>query len=649
LPDVWTFAAGPWQSLPIAEIADGVARSVTWRLVGNHEASFTINGDEAAYRALGTKLGPTPTVKAQPPQVTTLGVRFAYGNMQGPYKTSDTTRMAQIPYQVDLVRGAMACDIFAAVELHEENNMDDYFLTQLKAKDSNWSECQGKGGNQLLLRPTLYSAKAKNVQMPGDRWMTDFTVTHKTSGYVFNIVVTHFRSNDDDGTKRDREREAEAKFVAKYVLNMKRTIVVGDFNWKHATEKELRGILATSGFRGLQTRVPGIAEGDKDSSGGDDNKNDGLWIDDILTRADQVVTSAAGIPAGQASDHYLWDRATVFFTDVPVSPGTSAVTPQVGEGGIAEMMWDLWVLRNGSPLFRGRIGPSSDTGDDDGNLSSTFSAADYRELLNRRLLFEGDKVDFVTYEQSDIAWSLISSTQAKAGGNLGIVRGAGKVTGVKRDRSTYAPGDSIGATINLLSQVANGFDWDIQPNLTDTSMTFDVFYPSRGADRSVVLDYGGRVVSFNRQVDPGTFGNAVRGTGDETLTPVRQEAAGLATDPAGRWDLQYADDAVKVAQTLTDKTAQALADGQYVQPSWTVTLAPGTWNGPSDFWLGDQVTLVVKAGRLNVVESLRVVEIGLSIDENNLDTLTVTLGVPDPKHRRTARTINRRLTALERR
>ena len=315
---------------------------------------------------------------------------------------------------------------------------------------------------------------------------------------------------------------------------------------------------------------------------------------------------------------------------------------------INELEWDLWVMWNGQALFRGRVGPSSDTGSENG-LSTQFGAADYRELLQRRFLFEGDTLSYTTTDQAAIAWGLISSTQSKIGGQLRIVRGAGQTTGVSRDRTTYVAGATIGATLDQLSQVIDGFDYDLNPSSTSLDLSFDIYYPSRGVDRSVVLDYGGRVASFTRQVDPSTFGNAVRASGADTLAAIRQEAPGLATDPAGRWDFQFSDTSITVASTLQGKAAKALADGQYVAPSWTVTLPPGGWSGPSDFWLGDQVSLVVKFGRLNVVESLRVMEMALALDDNGSDVMTATLGQPNPKLKRTARIINRRLSALERR
>lgn len=256
-------------------------------------------------------------VPVQPPSTTVpVPIAIGYGNMQGPYSTSDTSRMAQLPFQANLI-AAMGVDVFAAVECHEEKQMHKLFLNSyLKAKDSNWTLIEGDGGNQLFVKGNLYSATARPMQLPYGRNVTDFTLTSKATGTQANVLVTHwFADDDDDGTKRDKEREAAAKFIAQYAVGLKHVILAGDFNFQTDTIVKLRGILAGAGLVGLQTRLPGIANGTKDSSSG---SSSGRWIDDIFTRVDQSVTNAAGVLAGNggtgsASDHYLWDKVTVGF------------------------------------------------------------------------------------------------------------------------------------------------------------------------------------------------------------------------------------------------------------------------------------------------------------------------------------------------
>jgi hypothetical protein len=647
---------------------------------------------------------------------TTLNIPVLYGNLYGGYSLHDQRRLvggkdwaARIPAQVALVNSSGAW-LFFAVECHEETGSGlptgghKYLLSKLQAADPDWALSVGNGGNHCFYRPSKFAAvTASSHDFQTGRSFSDFTLREKVTSATVRSVLTHFMANDTNGTKRDKERESEAKELAAYVTANPVTFFVGDFNSSTESSGYPRATFEAAGWKGLRERGP-VVNGKRSTNS--TASTESYWIEDIWTRSPVKVSSSALVLTHGASDHNGWLKTTLSFdvaytppvTPVPPSPGPDYVDPRSpgigpgtwkfaagpwqglpttelsdatarsvtwrlrdsGEasltlpglspqaGRVEEMISDLWVMWNDHTLFRGRFGTSSDAGTGDG-ISAQFGVADYKALLQRRFLWEGDTLTYTNADQSDIAWGLISATQAKVGGNLNIVRGLGQSTGVVRDRSAYLAGDSIGATLDLLSGVLDGFDYDFAPTVGAGEIHFNLYYPQRGQDRGRVLDYGGRVASFTRQVDPSTFGNAVRATGVDTLAAVRAEASGLATDPAGRWDLQYAEQSVTVASTLAAKAAQTLASGQYVLPSWTVTLPPGTWGGPNDVWLGDQVTLVVKAGRLNVVESLRVYEIGLALDENDVDTITITLGAPNPALRRSQRSVSRRLNALERR
>ena len=93
-----------------------------------------------------------------------------------------------------------------------------------------------------------------------------------------------------------------------------------------------------------------------------------------------------------------------------------------------------------------------------------------------------------------------------------------------------------------------------------------------------------------------------------------------------------------------------MATRQVVTPDSTVTLKSNSWGGPDDIWLGDPVVLVVKSGPLNVVESLRVVEIPAAWDEEDNVTVALSLAaVTRPGRRWSLRKVDQRLQALERR
>jgi len=321
---------------------------------------------------------------------------------------------------------------------------------------------------------------------------------------------------------------------------------------------------------------------------------------------------------------------------------------------ISELVSDVWVYRNGVPLFRGRVGTTSDSYDGS-MLKTTVNVADYKGVLARRLLIEGDTLAYTTAtDQAAIALGLINATQGNSGGQLGIVAGIGASTGVTRVR-TFLAGQNVGEELDKLAHVQGGFDWDISPTRTP-ALHLDIYSPTRGATTSAVLDVGGRVRTFQRQYDPGMYANAVRITGANTtggappgLTAVNRAASNIGTAAQGRWDSQVGDTNIVEQTTLTERAGAELAESSTVLPQWTVELQPNSWGGPADVWLGDTVPLVGKIGRLNDVGPLRVQEITCVFDDDDTVTTTVTLGQVPLSRRFRLRTFSQRLSALERR
>lgn len=314
---------------------------------------------------------------------------------------------------------------------------------------------------------------------------------------------------------------------------------------------------------------------------------------------------------------------------------------------IQDLITDCWVFFNGQPIYRGRVGTNSDT--HDGNAHTVqVSTADYRGILQRRLLFEGDTLSYSSVDQAQVAWNLINTTQARTGSTLRILRGAGQTSGTTITQ-TFTAGTSVMENLDKLAYVANGFDYAINPTAT-TSLTFDVYSPNRGTDRSLVLNFPGSIAAFSRTVDPGQYANAVRFSGGSSLTPVRVEAADITTRPEGRWDSQSGDSTITNSAVLTSTAQGALAAADTVTPAWKVTLQPDGWRGPAQVWLGDPVTLQIQSGRLAVNAAYRVQEMEFNFDDNtNSVTTILTLGQVPPDRRYLLRRVNLRLTALERR
>lgn len=348
---------------------------------------------------------------------------------------------------------------------------------------------------------------------------------------------------------------------------------------------------------------------------------------------------------------------------------------------IVELSTDLYVFRRratGQPrelLYRGRIGKTADACSADGH-EVTVPSISYKGVLKRRLLMTGFSSANSAYtvgdssgtgrgqrwnqvDQMQIAWELVDGIQQLANGDLGIVNGIGQSSGKLRDR-TFQMGDSIAEQLDSLSDVIDGFDWDITPTYTNgaSGLRLDRWYRERGIVRNEVLAYlqsGSNLLSVQRQVDSSDFANAIRSKGRAPESsgsvqgvepaPVERYAT---PGPEGRWDKLFDEDSTTAAG-LAERADWRVADASLIRPSYTVELKPGVWRGPDHFWLGDTVKLVVQSGRLNVQTDVRVQTIDIAIDDNGDEQVSVTLGYPKKDFRSKMSEIDRRLARLERR
>lgn len=327
-------------------------------------------------------------------------------------------------------------------------------------------------------------------------------------------------------------------------------------------------------------------------------------------------------------------------------------------GYLSELATDLHVLRapyhgaRKERLYRGRIGKSGDTFDTDTH-SVTIPSLDYRAVLQRRHLMSGSQVTWTQKDQAEIAFGLIQQAQRHSGGSYGIVLGRTPATGVLRDR-TYELGDNIGDRLQELSEVIDGFDWDIT-STSPAGLQLDLWYPRRGtALDGIVLEFGGAIASGTRTVDSGDYANHIRVTGSQPEgggeEPAIQErsAPDLGSRPEGRWDKTYGE-SITTTKALEERADWLLDQAQVVTPSYSLSMRRGWWRGPSHVWLGDTVTVRIRSGRLRVNTRLRVHQIDIDISDDGTEDVTLTVGGPKPDYRRRAAAIEKRLASLERR
>lgn len=264
--------------------------------------------------------------------------------------------------------------------------------------------------------------------------------------------------------------------------------------------------------------------------------------------------------------------------------------------------------------------------------------------------------------QSQIMWEIFNGGQTKTNGTLGVRRGAIPTLDPVRNRpptgdpSTglvaqyFAAGSTRLAGIQSLEQVIGGAEWDINPDPTDlTKLTFDVYNLRGRTDPTAPLQLvvGSTVASGSRSQDMATYGNITRTVGSSqsvggltsvppvSWSPVSQDAtvdtAGKVL--AGRWERSFSSAAV-VQSGVNEAAARNLVTASNPYPSWSLSLTPGVWTGPSSLWLGDVTRLLCRVisaeataiPLLDVVELQRVLKLEISADEAGGVGVTVTVG-----------------------
>lgn len=285
---------------------------------------------------------------------------------------------------------------------------------------------------------------------------------------------------------------------------------------------------------------------------------------------------------------------------------------------ITALATDLHVYRDGVKLLRGRIGAEQDDITPSAHTTQ-FGAVDYRGMLAYRQVGPAG-ASYVGIDQGVIAFDLIDTSQDLTGGDWGVTDGLGSTSGTLRDRTGILPGSKLLDLITSLGQVDNGFEWEVDP-----ALALNRWYPRRGDDNGVVLDYGGLLTSARRVLNPADFANVALVTGSDETVPVEEVAGDVGTDPRGRWEVSQSFPSIVDQGTLDDRAVWVLGESSTLKPDWVVQFTLGRWGGPDHVWLGDIVTLAVRSGRLAVNAAHRVVELSVALDEAGRETVSAGL------------------------
>lgn len=336
----------------------------------------------------------------------------------------------------------------------------------------------------------------------------------------------------------------------------------------------------------------------------------------------------------------LWDARSRKVTLALASPPTFTWDTDgdaVSATLLTELTNDVIGYRDGTALFRGRIGPTQDTLDASGH-SVSWTAVGYEGALARRVAWTGSTRTWTATDQALIVKALIDGTQALTDGDLGIDTSGLTATGRTRDYSVDL-GKGISDAIHDLSTMIDGFDFSVEPD-----MTAHVWYPQRGTAVSWAAVWGATITSATRTVDTSSYASDVLGTGGDTTTP---HTSSRTPRTLGRWETSQSWSDVTIQSTLNAHTDGELALDDWF-PSWSVTVDPGRWS-PSDAWLGDTIGLHVHDGRLDVSTTGRIVAISFDIGDQDAETVTFTLDRVVPNLSDKLGTLGGRVGNLERR
>jgi len=292
---------------------------------------------------------------------------------------------------------------------------------------------------------------------------------------------------------------------------------------------------------------------------------------------------------------------------------------------LEELQCDLVLWRGSERMLRARLGSPDDDLDADRHTTN-FSAVDYRGVLGARI-DEGGRT-YAGWQQDNIGWDAVFNAQVGAGGALGITRGDSRAAPVVRTEvlDVDTPWDKF---LDRFQDYEDGFEWWIDPELRFQQASW------RGVSHpDFPLAWGTSISKLKRAGDTSRYANWVRvrggrpeGAGSEAPEPYADRwAPNLGSLRQGRIARVVSNSDLKDQAAVNAAAEQLLADSLNPPAAYVATLLPGLWQGPSDVWLGDEVPLIVKSGRLEIDTTARVQQLDIELDEEGRETVTLTVG-----------------------
>ena len=236
-----------------------------------------------------------------------------------------------------------------------------------------------------------------------------------------------------------------------------------------------------------------------------------------------------------------------------------------------------------------------------------------------------------TYTSTDagqIAWELINTTQGLSGGNLGITEGTIEAT-QNRDRAYLD--EKIGEKIIQLTEVINGFDFEITPSIKVNTLGVFNVYAKRGATLNAFrLEYGeglkNNIQSWSRKRTLSDMFNSVivegEGLGDARLTSTETDTALITA--IGLLEGRIQEKSINQQTTLDTRADEFIRVRKTEQPLYDITVN----NAYDDFGkydVGDIVPVRIKYGYIDMNTTMRIYGIDVRISDAGEEVIKLTI------------------------
>lgn len=235
---------------------------------------------------------------------------------------------------------------------------------------------------------------------------------------------------------------------------------------------------------------------------------------------------------------------------------------------------------------------------------------------------------YINTDAGQIAWGLINTTQGLAGGDLGITQGTIQTT-QNRDR-TYLD-EKVGEKIIQLTEVINGFDFEITPSIkVNTLGVFNVYSKRGSVIDTFRLEYGeglrNNIQSWSRKRTLSDMYNSVivegEGYGDIALKSTQTDNSMITA--VGLLEGRVQEKSVNQQTTLDTKAQEFIRVRKTEQFIYDITLN-NAYNDFGKYDIGDIVPVKIKYGYLDINTTMRIYGIDVRVSDAGEEVIKLTV------------------------